>query len=184
MPFIAAPIIGFLASLGGATAAAIPTLGEIVAGTATAAGIAETGVSLGEKLAGTTGGGSSGPSVSQQAQQQATTAAANNASTQAQDKAAIARQYPNLQEQLGGALAPDYNQSQAAIQAGDAGDTNIGRQAWQQFLGDKNLVNTDNIGTVGPGGNQSQGSSDFLANLQLPGFGGSSDNLQASGGNV
>lgn len=71
----------------------------------------------------------------QQKQQQAQA----TASTQAQDRAATARQYPNIQEQLGGAVAPDYYIQQGTNQAGAAGETNVGLDAFRQFLGDKSL---------------------------------------------
>lgn len=76
----------------------------------------------------------------QQAQQQSQQQqAAANAQAQAQQKAAISRQAPNMQEQLGGSVAPDYYAQQLATETGAAGQSNVGMDAFRQFLGDRNL---------------------------------------------
>jgi hypothetical protein len=79
-----------------------------------------------------------------QQQQQATagTTTQQAQSQRAQQQAAIARQFPNLQEQLGGSAAPDYLIHESATMAGYPGEANIGADAFQQFLGDRNLTGT------------------------------------------
>lgn len=71
--------------------------------------------------------------------QQAPTApgasAASSATDTTQEKAQIARQAPNIQSQLGGAVSPDYYAEEAAREAGFPGDSNVARTALSQFLG-------------------------------------------------
>lgn len=59
------------------------------------------------------------------------------AKTQAstQEKEAIAHQAPDIQTQLGGAVAPDYYADLAAKNAGYAGDTNQARDALSGIFG-------------------------------------------------
>jgi hypothetical protein len=170
MPFLA-PVIGFIA----ANAA---TIGAI-------ASVAGAGVSIGETL-------SNRPGQPQQQQVEPTAVgdlstpgkeqATANASTAAQQKAAIARQYPNLQEQLGGAVAPDYLISQAATEAGAPGETNVGADAFRQFLGDRSLTDVKSMGATAPG----PSGQDFWEKLQpqMPGTESQQGALSASGGNV
>jgi|SRR5882757_6824979 len=61
-----------------------------------------------------------------------------------QEKEAIARQAPDIQTQLGGAVAPDYYADLAAKNAGYAGDTNQARSALSPFFGG------DINGLIGP----------------------------------
>lgn len=67
-----------------------------------------------------------------------TSAQTDLAKTQAatQEKEAIARQAPDIQTQLGGAVAPDYYADLAAKNAGFAGDTNQARNALSSFFGE------------------------------------------------
>lgn len=52
-----------------------------------------------------------------------------------EEKAAIARQAPDIQTQLGGSVAPDYYADLAAKNAGFAGDTNQAHAALSNFFG-------------------------------------------------
>lgn len=67
----------------------------------------------------------------------ATSAAPDNSKAIAatQEKEAIARQAPDIQAQLGGAVAPDYYADLAAKNAGFVGDTNQARNALSPFFG-------------------------------------------------
>lgn len=60
---------------------------------------------------------------------------AAKAAAATQEKEAIARQAPDLQTQLGGAVAPEYYADLAAKNAGFAGDTNQSRNALSSFFG-------------------------------------------------
>jgi hypothetical protein len=133
-------------------------------------------VGLGEEIANQP----STPNPAVQQKQQAQAAASNNAQQQAADKSAIAQQFPNLQEQLGGAVAPDYYQEASANLIGDAGDTNVAKGAWDNFQGDKSLTSTTGLGT-NPGNNIWES----IQRNGLPGFEGSSQQgLEASGGST
>lgn len=50
-------------------------------------------------------------------------------------KEAILNQAPSIQAQLGGSVSPDYYLQAASTQSGNAGETNLARQALQSFLG-------------------------------------------------
>jgi len=166
-----APIVAFIAE-NAATIGAIAT-------------VAGTGFTVGETLSHQGGGATpSATAPGSQSQQQAQA----NAVTQAEQKAAIARQFPNLQEQLGGAVAPDYLINEASTIAGAPGQTNVGAQAFQQFLGDKSLTASNIAGLNSPTVPSSGGGAqNFWENIPpelLNPAGGQQPGLVASGGNA
>lgn len=104
------------------------------------------------------------------------------AKTQAatQEKEAIARQAPDLQTQLGGAVAPDYYADLAAKNAGYAGDTNQARNALSSFFGG----GSEGSGVTGPQGTApgGKGGKGIFEDLISQNFGGEGEDKGASGG--
>lgn len=103
--------------------------------------------------------------------------AQNKAAAATQEKEAIARQAPDLQTQLGGAVAPDYYASLAEKNAGFAGDSNQGRDALSNFFGTSAPSLTGPAGTP-PGGSGGKGIFEDLISQS----GNSGDDKGASGG--
>lgn len=67
----------------------------------------------------------------------------------------IARQFPNIQSQLGGSVAPDYYIEQAARDAGFPGESGLATKALSQFLGlagDSNQTGAAAGSDIGVGG--------------------------------
>jgi hypothetical protein len=106
-----------------------------------------------------------------------TTAATAAASTQ--EKEAIARQAPDLQQQLGGAVAPDYYAALAEKNAGYAGDSNQGRDALSTFFGGSTPTSLTGPGSTAPGGS---GGKNIFEDLIAQSGGGGGDDKGASGG--
>lgn len=114
MPEVIGPIVAFLSSGPG-----------IALGTA--ASLAGTGVELAKSLSTPSAPSTPQPTPEQIAQQ---TATAN-----APKLAAIGSQFPSLQEQVGGALAPESLATFAGRNAGLPGEPNLTQQALQAWLG-------------------------------------------------
>lgn len=78
--------------------------------------------------------------------------AAAKAQAATTEKEAIARQAPDLQSQLGGAVAPDYYADLAAKNAGYAGDTNQSREALSSLFSNGTSPTSPQGTAPGPGG--------------------------------
>jgi hypothetical protein len=102
------------------------------------------------------------------------------AKTQAstQEKEAIARQAPDLQTQLGGAVAPDYYADLAAKNAGYAGDTNQARDALSGIFGGEGGPSVTGPQGTAPG---SKGGKSIFEDLISQNFG-EGEEKGASGG--
>ena len=97
------------------------------------------------------------------------------ANQQTQEREAIAKQAPDIQTQLGGAVAPDYYADLAAKNAGFAGDTNQARDALSSLFGGSSPGSPQ--GTA-PGPNGGKSIFEDLVSQQFP----QSDNEGVTGG--
>lgn len=108
MPPLIAAIVPVLASIGG---------GSALAGAATLAGLAGTGITIGEQLA-----NQPGSAPTPQIPTGPTTPGPQTQATNLAQKAAVASSLPNLQSLTGGSLSPEYASQWAGLNTGLSGN--------------------------------------------------------------